>query len=51
MLRGNFHLYTITVTIFVSDIFDLFDVMCKQHSRTALNSFLNGTINSDIDGK
>ena len=30
-------------TVCVSDIFDLFDVMCKQHHKTALNPSLNGT--------
>ena len=30
--------------------FDIFNVMCKQHHGTALNSFLNGTKNSEVDG-
>ena len=34
---------------FASGSFDLFDVMCKQHHVTALNAFLNGTTNDDID--
>ena len=29
-------------TVFVSGIFDLFDVMCKQYHRAALNPFLTG---------
>ena len=29
---------------------DIFDVMCQQHHRTALNLFLNGTKNGDIGG-
>ena len=37
------------MTIFVSGTFDLFDVMSKQHNRTALNPFLNGTENGDVD--
>ena len=28
---------------FVSGTFDLFNVICKQHHRAALNPFLNGT--------
>ena len=28
--------------------FDVFDVMCKQHHRTALNRILNGTKNYDV---
>ena len=35
--------------VFVSGIFDLFDIMYKQHHRTALHPFLNGTKNSDVD--
>ena len=34
--------HTVNVTVFVSGTFDLFDVMCKQQNRTALNPFLNG---------
>ena len=34
---------TVNVTVSVSDIFDLFDVMCKQQHRITLNQFLNGT--------
>ena len=34
---------TINVTIFVSGTFDLFDVMYKQHNKSVLNPFLNGT--------
>ena len=34
----------------MSGIFDLFDGMCKQHHMIALNPFLNGTKNGDIDG-
>ena len=30
--------------------FDIFEIECKQHNRTALNPFLNGTKNSDVDG-
>ena len=40
---------TVDVTIFVSGIFDLFDVTCKQHHRTTLNPFLNGAKNGDVD--
>ena len=35
--------------IFVSGTFDLSDVTCKQRHRIALNPFLNGTKNGDID--
>ena len=35
--------HTVNVTIFVSGIFDLFNVMCIQHYWIALNPFLNGT--------
>ena len=41
---------TLDVTVFVSGTFDLFDVMCKQHQKAALDPFLNGTKNGDIDG-
>ena len=34
---------TINVTIFVGGTFDLFDVMYKQHNKSVLNPFLNGT--------
>ena len=34
---------TINVIVFMSGIFDLFDVTCKQHHRPASNPFLNGT--------
>ena len=34
---------TINVTIFMSGTFDLFDVMYKQHNKSVLNPFLNGT--------
>ena len=30
--------------------FDLFDVMCKQHSSTAMNPLLNGNKNGDVEG-
>ena len=30
----------INVTVFASGTFDIFNVMCKQHHRTALNPFL-----------
>ena len=30
--------------------FDIFNVMCKQPNRTALNLFLNRTKISDVDG-
>ena len=40
----------VNVTVFVSGTFDLFNIMCKQHHRTALNPFLNGTKNGDADG-
>ena len=42
--------HTVQVTVFMSGTFDLFDIMCKQHHRTALNPFLNGTKNGDVDG-
>ena len=41
---------TVHVTVLMSGTFDLFDVTCEQHLRTALNPFLNGTKNGDIDG-
>ena len=34
---------------FVSSPFDLSNVVCKQHHRTLLNPFLNGTKNGNID--
>ena len=46
--EGSFT-HTINVTVLVSSTFDLFDVMCKQHNRTALNPFFNDTKNGDID--
>ena len=42
---------TVNATVFVSGIFDLLNVMCKQHHRSALNPFLNCTKNDDVDGK
>ena len=41
--------HTVNVTVFVSGTFDLFDVSCKQHHRTALNPISNGTENGDIN--
>ena len=41
---------TINVTIFVGGTFDLFDVMYKQHNKSVLNPFLNGTKNDGIYG-
>ena len=35
----------------MSGTFDLFDVICKQFHRVAVNPFLNGTKNSDVDSK
>ena len=35
---------------FLSCTFDMFDVASKQRHRTAMNLFLNGTKNSDVDG-
>ena len=35
----------VNVTASVNSTFDLFDLMCKKHHRTALNPFLNGTKN------
>ena len=40
---------TVKVAVSVSGIFNLFNVMYKQHQRTALNPFVNGTKTSDID--
>ena len=31
------------------ETFNLFDITCKQHYRTALNTNLNGTKQGDID--
>ena len=42
--------HTVNVAVFMSGTFDLFNVMCKQHHTTALNPFLNGTKNGDING-
>ena len=39
---GSFNT-TVSVTVFVGGIFDLFDGTCKQHHMNALNPFLNGT--------
>ena len=41
---------TVNLTIFVSGSFNLLDVICKQHHRTALNPFLNDIENGDVDG-
>ena len=35
--------HTVKVTVYVSSTFDLFSIVCKQHHRTALSPFLNGT--------
>ena len=35
--------YRTDSSVFVSGTFDNLNVMCKQHLRTAVNSFLNGT--------
>ena len=45
VLQLNFNILIYdTLTIFVSGTLNLFNVMCKQHHRTALvNPFLNGT--------
>ena len=48
--KGSFTLI-VNVTVFVSDAFDLFNVVGKQHHRIALNPFLNDTKNDDFDGK
>ena len=37
-LKGSFT-HTVNVAVFVGGTFDLFDVMCKQHHRTALKPF------------
>ena len=41
---------TVNVTVFVSGTFDLFNVTCKEHNRSALNTFQNVMKNSDISG-
>ena len=41
---------TVNVTVFVSGIFDFFNVVHKQHHTTALNPFLNTRKNGDIEG-
>ena len=38
------------VTIFMSDTVDLFNFICKQRLKSALNPFLNGIENGDFDG-
>ena len=43
------HLY-VSGTFFVSDTFDLLDVNCKRHLRSALNIFLNRCKSGDVDG-
>ena len=47
--KGSFT-RTANVTAFVSGTFDLFNVMCKQPHKNALNPFFNGTKNGDFDG-
>ena len=42
--------HTVIVAVFVSGAFDVFDVVCKQHHMTALNTFLNSVENDDVDG-
>ena len=42
---------TVDVIVFVCGIFDLFNVMYKQHQRMVLHPFLNGTKKGDIDGR
>ena len=42
--------YTVSVTVFVSGIFDLYNVLSEQHHRVALNPFLNRTRNGDFAG-
>ena len=48
-LEARLHVLS-TSPFFVSGTFDLFDITCKQHPKTALNPFLNGTNNGDVDG-
>ena len=36
---------TVSGTVFISGILDLFDVMCEQHHRNSFNPFLNGERN------
>ena len=36
---GDSFTLTVNVTVFVSGTFDLFNVMCKRHNKTALNTF------------
>ena len=40
----------VTIIVFMSGTVDLLNVICKQRHRTALNPFLNGRKNGDIDG-
>ena len=40
---------TVSVTVFVGSTFDLFNVVWKQHHRTALKRISNGAKNGDID--
>ena len=42
--------FPFNVTFFVNGTFGLFNAMCKQHHRIALNPFLNGTKNVYCDG-
>ena len=41
---------TTNVTVFVGGIFDLLELVCKQHHRITLNPFLNGKKNGDVNG-
>ena len=49
LIKGSFT-GTVNVTVSVSGVFDLFDVMCKQYHMIALYPFLISTKNGDIDG-
>ena len=45
LTKGSF-----TRAVKVRGTFDLFNVMFKQHNRSAFDPFLNGTKKGDIDG-
>ena len=42
--------HNVNVTVFVSGIFDLFDVKSNHQNRTVLNLFLNGTKSGNVEG-
>ena len=50
ILRAGLHLPSTSTFFCDVDGFGLFNSVCKQHYKAALNSFLNGTKNCNFDG-